>query len=192
MSLNPAPRTTASWFGRPVIKLAEKSYLHIGVDVHLDACPQDGDGTPCKWCHDRLAHAAHSMTITIQGRTLVLNGSWIMDPVKGTVEFAHATLDPNLATHLGDGPSWEGVLNGGAGLDLSKFITTPEVAATLITHHEREGAIGRLVAWHENNFARLAMDQAQLLLDELPDRVTMEALNRMMARHAAILAELRR
>lgn len=71
----------------------------------------------------------------------------------------------------------------------------PEVAARSKPQpslHEREGMIGRLVAHHENSFAQLAMDQARLLRDELPDRVTMEALNRMMARHAAILAELRR
>lgn len=94
-----------------------------------------------------------------------------------------------LSTHLGDGEG-EALLAGAP--DLSAFLTPANSAPSVPTHHEREDVIARLVAHHENAFAQLAMDQARLLRDELPDRVTMDALNRMMGRHASILAELRR
>ena len=88
-----------------------------------------------------------------------------------------------------DNPEYAALLNGG---DPARFLSPAGTAPTIPTHSEREGAIVRLVAHHENAFARLAMDQAQLLLDDHPDRPAMDALNRALSRHASILAELRR
>lgn len=57
---------------------------------------------------------------------------------------------------------------------------------------DRERLLERVQAYHENGFAMAALEQGQLLLDAEPDRPAMDALNRRMGRHAAILAELRR
>lgn len=87
-----------------------------------------------------------------------------------------------LSTHLGDGEG-EALLAGG------KINLTRE---QILGRSDRERALDRVLAYHENAFARHALEQAQLLLDDHPDRPAMDALNRAMGRHASILAELRR